>query len=83
MEALEFESQVMRFKTQASFFGVRTLGDRICYVIDASDSMLTPVTEKEKKRLAAITGPPQPGAIDTPTHPTRRPAPKRATFSRA
>ena len=43
--------------TRAAFFGVRSLGTRICYVIDASDSMLKPVTKQEKDRLAALTGP--------------------------
>ncbi len=43
--------------TTAAFFGVRSLGKRICYVIDASDSMLKRITQQEKKRLAALTGP--------------------------
>jgi hypothetical protein len=42
----------------AEFFGVRSLGTRICYVIDASDSMLRRVTKQEIKKLkAAVTGP--------------------------
>jgi hypothetical protein len=35
--------------TKAAFFGVRSLGTRICYVIDASDSMLKRITSAEKK----------------------------------
>ncbi|MHC4514055.1 MAG: hypothetical protein ACYTGW_02065 [Planctomycetota bacterium] len=42
--------------TAAAFFGVRSLGERICYVIDASDSMAERLTAREKERLAALTG---------------------------
>lgn len=34
-----------------SFVGLETEGQRICYVIDLSDSMLTPLTLKEKEDL--------------------------------
>lgn len=41
----------------ASFVGLETEGQRICYVIDLSDSMLTPLTLKEKEDLRnPITG---------------------------
>lgn len=35
----------------ATFVGVETEGRRICYIIDMSDSMLTPLTLKEKEDL--------------------------------
>ena len=41
-----------------SFGGLRASGDRIVYVIDFSDSMLTPIDAETKKRMSAvITGP--------------------------
>ncbi|MEO0481611.1 MAG: hypothetical protein AAF196_19240 [Planctomycetota bacterium] len=45
------------------FFSLRTIGYRFVYVIDASDSMLVPVTDREKKDLGPITGgdKPEPG----------------------
>lgn len=42
--------------TTAAFFGVRSLGERICYVIDASDSMFTRITDQERRRLRSLTG---------------------------
>lgn len=41
-----------------TFAGIKASGKRICYVIDCSDSMLTPLTGKEKEvlRKPAITG---------------------------
>ena len=38
-------------KQSATFVGIETDGQRICYVIDLSDSMLTPLTLKEKEDL--------------------------------
>lgn len=35
------------------FFGVEASGDRICYVIDLSDSMLEPLKEEERKPSSA------------------------------
>ncbi|MEE2886639.1 MAG: hypothetical protein VX951_04335 [Planctomycetota bacterium] len=45
--------------TSPGFFGVTALGTKICYVIDASDSMLEAVDEATKAKLEAIakTGP--------------------------
>ena len=41
-----------------SFGGLRAAGDRIVYVIDFSDSMLTPIDPELRKRLSAVvTGP--------------------------
>ncbi|MDJ0975914.1 MAG: hypothetical protein QNJ98_15760 [Planctomycetota bacterium] len=41
-----------------TFIGIQATGDRIAYVIDMSDSMLTPLTGKEKEDLKGpITGP--------------------------
>ena len=45
-----------------NFVGLEAAGNRICYVIDMSDSMLTPIKKKEldklrKRRRTAITGP--------------------------
>lgn len=41
-----------------TFVGIRATGDRLVYVIDMSDSMLTPLTGKEKEDLRGpITGP--------------------------
>jgi hypothetical protein len=39
-----------------TFIGIRGTGDRICYAIDLSDSMLTPLTTKEKGALGPVTG---------------------------
>ena len=41
------------------FFGLESIGMRICYVVDASDSMLAPLSDKERKSLGPITGPRQ------------------------
>lgn len=43
--------------TAAAFFGVPSLGERICYVIDASDSMLKALTREERQRLRELAGP--------------------------
>jgi len=40
-----------RTLAQPSFLGLQAEGTRICYVIDMSDSMLTPLTDKEKQDL--------------------------------
>lgn len=47
-----------RYAQPATFGGIKASGRRICYVIDCSDSMLTPLTgeEKESLRRPAITG---------------------------
>ena len=46
--------------TTVPFFSVRTFGYRFVYVIDASDSMLARVTDREKKDLGPTTGRPKP-----------------------
>jgi hypothetical protein len=52
----------------ATFVGIHTEGRRICYVIDLSDSMLTPLTLKEKEDLQnPVTG--ENGAGNTPPLP--------------
>ena len=40
-----------RTLAQPTFLGLQAEGNRICYVIDLSDSMLTPLTENEKRDL--------------------------------
>lgn len=40
-----------RTLAQPTFLGLQAEGTRICYVIDMSDSMLTPLTEQEKQDL--------------------------------
>lgn len=42
---------------QPSFFGVETDGERICYVVDMSDSMLKEITPGQRPPNAPITGP--------------------------
>jgi hypothetical protein len=37
------------------FFGLRAIGRRVVFVIDASDSMLMPLTEGEQKKMKTIT----------------------------
>jgi len=39
------------YAKRPTFAGIEATGDRICYVIDFSDSMLTPLTPPELKRL--------------------------------
>ena len=56
----QHEAKVRRASTSAEiptqFFGLREHAQRICYVIDASDSMLEPLTAQERTQLAPITG---------------------------
>jgi hypothetical protein len=42
-------------RSQASFFGVETDGERMCYVVDMSDSMLKPIEPSAKPQT--LTGP--------------------------
>ena len=52
---------------QPSFFGVETDGERICYVVDMSDSMLKKITPSQKPPNAPLTGPrkaPKKGVLD-------------------
>ncbi len=39
-----------------TFFGIPEHGQRICYLIDASDSMLEPLTPREREALMPLTG---------------------------
>lgn len=43
--------------TAPRFFGIETDGDRICYVIDMSDSMLREIAPSARPQQGAITGP--------------------------
>lgn len=36
------------------FFDVPSVGGRVCYVIDASDSMLEPISDEERRRLSRV-----------------------------
>ncbi|MHC5010200.1 MAG: hypothetical protein ACYTG6_04515 [Planctomycetota bacterium] len=36
------------------FIGIPSGGGRVCYVIDASDSMLEPISDKERRRLSRV-----------------------------
>lgn len=36
------------------FIGIPSAGGRVCYVIDASDSMLQPISDKERRRLSRV-----------------------------
>jgi len=49
-----------------TFAGIEATGDRICYVIDMSDSMLTPLTPAEKEKLpkGPVTGVARPKESD-------------------
>ena len=40
-----------RYTTRPTFAGIEATGDRVCYVIDMSDSMLEPLTVEELKKL--------------------------------
>lgn len=55
---------------ETRFFNLRASGDRIAFVIDMSDSMLTPVSDEVRKRgRGGVTG--QPGVKEDPKEPTR------------
>lgn len=43
-------------KLDLSFFGLHGFGRRICYCIDASDSMMEPLTQRERASLQPLTG---------------------------
>jgi hypothetical protein len=36
------------------FIGIPSAGGRVCYVVDASDSMLEPISDKERRRLSRV-----------------------------
>ncbi|MGE0433323.1 MAG: hypothetical protein AB7S36_13765 [Planctomycetota bacterium] len=55
------------YANQPTFIGIEGAGTRIAYVIDLSDSMLTPLSVKEKDELKrVITGGPNPTKPDDP-----------------
>jgi len=56
-----------RYAKPPTFAGIETTGDRICYVIDLSDSMLEPLTPLEMERLpkGPVTGRPQQKAAES------------------
>lgn len=56
-----------RTLAQPTFLGLQAEGERICYVIDLSDSMLTPLTSAEKDALRnPVTGPDKPKPPEDP-----------------
>ena len=62
------------YANQPTFIGIEGAGTRIAYVIDVSDSMLTPLSVKEKDELKrVITGGPNATKPDDPVKPNDPP----------
>ena len=49
-------SGALRSGLDHTFFGIHGHGRRLCYLIDASDSMLVPLTAREKAQLHPLSG---------------------------
>lgn len=57
LDRIEMAYAQKRGKARPGFFGITEHGRSIAYVIDASDSMLEPLTPSERSELQPLTGP--------------------------